>query len=305
MNNVKAVVDVGTNSVKFLVARKREDGAMEVLADENDVTRLGEGLRRSGALRPEALERTARAVEAFAARGRGARAEVVVTGTMALRTARNSLAFSVRVKELTGLDLQVISPEEEARLSFLAVCKGLPEGDGDLAVFDTGGGSTEFVYGRGGVIEKLFSVQIGAASVTEEFFHRRPLPLESLEGAVREIRRRLAKEGVVGGASRAAGAGGSATTLASIKLRLRSYDSGAAQGVELSLEEVKAMAERLAALTVEESRKIEGLHPDRAPIILAGAAVIRAILEGLEVPSFTVSDRGLRHGVMEELFRAD
>lgn len=305
MKNLKGVIDVGTNSVKFLAAEKRAGSSMEVLIDENAVTRLGEGLSWTGAISPGALERTARAVEIFAARGREAGAEVAVVGTMALRTARNGPAFAARVKELTGLDLRVISSEEEARLSFLAVCKGLPDKKGDLAVFDTGGGSTEFVYGRGGVVEKLFSVQVGAASITEEFFSSRPLPPGALEGAMKEIRRRLSVGGVVGGAFAVAGAGGSVTTLASVKLGLPAYDSRAVHGVELFLEEVKATAERLAGLTVEESRKIAGLHPDRAPIILAGAAVVRAILEEMAVPSFTVSDRGLRHGVMEELFREE
>ena len=303
MNDQKAVIDVGTNSIKFHVARKRPDGSLETILDENDIARLGEGLRETGKISPEPLERNARSVENFVkkARSMGIKSPVIV-GTMALRTASNAREFVSRVKELTDLDVRIIPGEEEARLSWLAVLSGLPRVSGELVTFDTGGGSTEFVFGRGDEIERRFSIPLGAVRITEEFFADDPVLPGSVEKARQEIRRSLEEGGLKGSPSVLVGMGGTVTSLAAVKHEMVTYDPDVVQGSVLTAEDLRSMADRFASLTLEERRKITGLQPKRADVILAGTCIVQAILEMLDLASFTVSDRGLRHGLAYELF---
>jgi exopolyphosphatase/guanosine-5'-triphosphate,3'-diphosphate pyrophosphatase len=303
MDALRAVIDVGTNSIKFHVARKRPDGSLEPVLDKNDIARLGEGLRETGKIAPEPLERNASSVAAFVAEARalGVPAPEIV-GTMALRTASNASDFAARVKELTGLDLRVISGEEEARLSYLAVLSGLPVGKGELVTFDTGGGSTEFVYGKGAEMLRKFSVPLGAVRITEEFFGDDPVREGAVEKAFREIRRSLEEGGVTGSPDVLVGMGGTVTSLASVKHGMEVYDPDVVQGSELTLEEIREMISRFASMTLEERRGIVGLQPKRADVILAGTCIVCALLEIFKASSFTVSDRGLRHGLAYELF---
>ncbi len=303
MDTVKAVIDVGTNSIKFHAARKKADGSLETVLDQNDIARLGEGLRETGLIAPEALERNALSVAAFAEKARELGAVPEIVGTMALRTARNADAFVKRVKELTGLDLKVIPGEEEARLSYLAVLSGLPLDGGDLVTFDTGGGSTEFVYGRGAEMLRKFSVPLGAVRITEEFFADDPVRPGSVDAAMEEIRKSLTGGGVLGSPEVIVGMGGTVTSLASVKFKMETYDPDVVQGSVLTLAELKEMAAMFASMTLEERKGVTGLQPKRADVILAGTCIVCAILELLGASSFTVSDRGLRHGLAYELFR--
>ena len=303
MNGLNAVIDVGTNSIKFHVARKRPDGSLETVLDENDIARLGEGLRETGKIAPEPLERNARSVENFVKKARSMGIESpVIVGTMALRTASNAPEFVSRVKELTDIDLRIISGEEEARLSWLAVLSGFPRVSGELVTFDTGGGSTEFVFGHDEEIDRRFSVSLGAVRITEEFFFDDPVKPGSVEKARQEIRKSLKAGGLKGSPQILVGMGGTVTSLAAVKHEMVTYDPDVVQGSVLTAEDIKSMADRFAALTLEERRKIPGLQPKRADVILAGAYIVQAILELLGVSSFTVSDRGLRHGLAYELF---
>ena len=221
---------------------------------------------------------------------------------MALRTAKNADAFIARVKELSGATLRVIGGEEEARLSYLAVMSGLPVGDGELVTFDTGGGSTEFVYGKGASMLRKFSVTLGAVRITEEFFREDPVLPGAVERAEAEIVKSLKDGGVSGRTDFLVGMGGTVTSLASVKLKMAVYDPDIVQGSTLTLDEINAQIADYAGKTLEQRRAIVGLQPKRADVILAGACIVRAICTLLGVASFTVSDRGLRHGLVYELF---
>lgn len=302
MDTVKAVIDVGTNSIKFHAARKKADGSLETVLDKNDIARLGEGLRETGLISPEALERNALSVAAFAEKAKELGAVPEIVGTMALRTAKNAADFASRVKELTGLDVRIIPGEEEARLSYLAVLSGLPLAGGELVTFDTGGGSTEFVYGRGTEMVRKFSIPLGAVRITEEFFADDPVRPGSVDAAVKEIRSSLTGGGVLGSPEVIVGMGGTVTSLASVKFKMETYDPDVVQGSVLTLAELKDMAAMFASMTLEERKGVTGLQPKRADVILAGTCIVCVILELLGAPSFTVSDRGLRHGLAYELF---
>ena len=187
MNKV-AIIDIGSKSIKFFVGERTEDGTIRTILDTNDIAALGEGLSKTGRISDEALERNAQSVAAFAAKARELGAEKIVSvGTMALRSAENSADFVARVKELCDVGVQIIPGEEEARLSYLAVLSGLPLQDGDLVIFDTGGGSTEFIFGHGTELKNRFSVNLGSNRITEDFFADDPVKEGSVEKAVAQI----------------------------------------------------------------------------------------------------------------------
>jgi len=301
----KAIIDVGTNSIKFCLAGETADGSWAVLRDTADIARLGERLNETGLIGPEPLERNAQSVARFAAEARACGAdEVVAVGTMALRTAKNAAAFIARVKELCGVELRVLSGEEEAQYSYAAVISGI-EGaaDADLMTMDTGGGSTEFAFGAAGKIVRRFSLNVGAVRFTEEYLSQMPVPDEKLAQAQSQIKKELSEGGVAGPVKFLVGMGGTVTSMAAVRHKMAKYDPGVIHGSALTLDEVNAQVAGYAARTLAQRCEIVGLHPKRADVILAGACIVKAVLELTGAPALTVSDRSLRHGLMCELFK--
>ncbi len=301
----KAIIDVGTNSIKFCLAEETGNGSYTVVKDTNDIARLGEGLKETGLIGPEPLERNAQSVANFAAEAKAAGAdEVVAVGTMALRTAKNAAAFIARVKELCGVELKVLSGEEEAQYSYVAVMSGI-EGaaDADLVTMDTGGGSTEFVFGTAGKIVRKFSLNVGAVRFTEQYLSQMPVAAEKLAEAQAQIKKELSEGGVSGPVKFLVGMGGTVTSMASVKHKMAKYDPDVIQGSTLTLDDINAQIADYAAKTLDQRREIVGLQPKRADVILAGACIVKAVLELTGAHELTVSDRSLRHGLMYELFK--
>jgi len=297
-----AVIDVGTNSVKFHVAEHRPSGEWRTVVDRADVTRLGEGLSASGALGAEAMKRTADAITGMVdeARREGAVA-IAAVGTAGLRNASNSAALSDAVRERCGVGIDVISGEEEARLAYLAAVAGL-DIRGTLVVFDTGGGSSQFTFGGKAKVDERFSVDVGAVRFTERF---------GLDGPVSEDVLREALEAIAADFGRLegrkvpdaiVGMGGAVTNMAAVSHRLTTYDPDLVQGTVLDRAELDRQIELYRTTTADERRSIDGLQPNRAEVILAGACIVRTILTLLGRDAFTVSDRGLRHELLVERF---
>lgn len=303
--SIKAVIDVGTSSIKFCVADGKADGSFKVIKDANDIAKLGEGLKDTGVIGAEALERNAQSVAKFAREAKEAGADqICIVGTMALRTAKNTADFSKRVKELCGINVRVIPGDEEAQLSYTAVISGIAGAvDANLVSFDTGGGSTEFVFGSKGKMERKFSLNIGGIRITEQFLAKMPVSAENLATARAEIRKELSDGGVSGPVKFLVGMGGNVTSMASVKHKMAKYDPDVIQGSVLTLADVRAQIEAYAGETLEERKKTIGLQPKRADVILAGACIVEAIMELCGVDQCTVSDRGLRHGLLYTLFR--
>ncbi|MBR5231383.1 MAG: Ppx/GppA family phosphatase [Clostridia bacterium] len=298
-----AIIDIGTNSIKFFVGEHQEDGTIKTVLDKNDIAQLGEGLRETGLINPEALERNAQSVAAFAKEALENGAEKIVSvGTMALRTAKNSADFVARVKELCGVEVQIIPGEEEARLSYLAVLSGLPlEEGGELVIFDTGGGSTEFIFGQGTTLKNRFSVNLGALIITENFFNDDPVKEGSVDAAIAYIDKEFAAAGVAGKPLQVVGMGGTVTSMGAVKHKMVKYNPDIIQGSTLTREDVQEQVDTYAARTVEQRRELPGLQPKRAGTILAGACILKDILARLDAPQLTISDRGLRHGLAFDL----
>ena len=298
----QAVVEIGTNSVKYTVA-ELSDGVVSFVKDVNTVTRLGEGLKDSGMLSAEAMERTARVVADYVEQAHEDGAEQIeVVGTMALRSAGNSSRFEVRVKELAHIGLRIISGEEEARLSFESVLCEVPKSVlRDLLVFDLGGGSTEFVYSCFGKITRAFSVNIGSVELTEKFLPEAPAPLSAVSRLKAVIRAELVKNGVKGRPACLVGTGGNLTTLFMLKSAMPEYDAENLSGMTVSKTELEALIKELACRTLDERRAMQGMNPARADIVLAGACAVSAVMEITESRSLMLSLRGLRHALLAEM----
>jgi exopolyphosphatase / guanosine-5'-triphosphate,3'-diphosphate pyrophosphatase len=297
-----AVVDVGTNSVKFVVGEREPDGSWRTVADRAEITRLGEGAEDSG-LGAEPMRRTVDAVAGMVDEARrGGAAEIAAVGTAVLRTAKNAAELIDAVDERCGVRIEVVSGEEEARLAYLAATTALGRPQGALVVFDTGGGSSQFTFGRGGRVDERFSVDVGAVRVAERY---------RLDGVVDDEQLDAALDGVAAELTRLDGhpppdavvaMGGVLTNLAAVKHELADYDPDVVQGTVLDLAEVDRQIELYRARSADERRGIVGLQPKRAEVILAGACIVRTVLEKLGAGSLTVSDRGLRHGLLAERF---
>lgn len=294
-----SVIDIGTNSIKFCVAQKASDGTLEVLKDANDIARLGEGLRETGLISPEALERNAQSVAAFAREaGELGAGKVLAVGTMALRTAKNTADFTARVKELCGLTVEVLPGDEEARLAYLAVLSGLPVQDGELVIFDTGGGSTEFIFGQGKELKNRMSVNLGAVLITEKHLSDDPVKPGAVQAALAEIKDTFDKAQVKGNPVQLVGMGGTVTSMGAVKHKMVKYDPDVIQGSELTLADVEEQINDYSAKTLEKRREIPGLQPKRADVILAGACILKDILSRMNADRLVISDRGLRHGLL-------
>jgi exopolyphosphatase/guanosine-5'-triphosphate,3'-diphosphate pyrophosphatase len=302
-----AALDVGTNSVLMLVAEPGPGGCPRRVCDRSRVTRLGEGLGASGRIGQAGAARTLEALGEFASQARSLGVErVAAVGTMCLRTAANAGEFIERVRSETGLALEVISGQEEARLTFRGVTGQLPVRAERLAVVDPGGGSTEVIFGQGGAEMKIVSRQsldVGVVLLTERFLRSDPIAPAELEA----MRAWLRVEGYAGVRPEQAfdalvAVGGSATTLAAVALGLEPYDPDRVHGHQFSAGELEEWLARLAGLSLAERRRLPGLEPKRAEVLPAGAAILLTLLERLDVDQLTISDRGLRHGLWLERF---
>jgi exopolyphosphatase/guanosine-5'-triphosphate,3'-diphosphate pyrophosphatase len=309
------VVDIGTNSTRLLIADVRV-GAIEELDRRSEVTRLGQGVDASGRLAEEAMERVFATLGAYRdamdAAAVPADARVAVL-TSAARDAANGSDFTTRVRDDYGLDARTIVGDEEARLTFRGATHDRdPQDRTPLLVFDIGGGSTELIVGAAGDGDRPagtafhVSLQAGVVRQTERHLHHDPPPPHELQQLAGDVRATI--EAGVPGAIRASAAGavgvaGTATSLAAIDQELDPYDPRRVHGYVLELAEAELLLARLAQMDLGERRDVRGLHPDRAPTIVAGAAILVEVLRAFGLDRAEVSEHDILHGVALE--RAD
>jgi exopolyphosphatase/guanosine-5'-triphosphate,3'-diphosphate pyrophosphatase len=315
-----ASIDIGTNTVLLLIAERDPQGRLVPIVERARITRLGQGVDRSRALAPEAVERTLESLAEYGSllRQHGVR-EVDAVGTSAMRDAAGGERFRARAKELLGTEPRVVSGDEEARLTFVGGTSGL-ELDGAITAFDVGGGSTEIVRGRfepaenqGAVPRSTLafrkSLDIGSVRLFERIVDNDP----PSGGELAQIRDAVAAElaglpapteqerkGVL------VGIAGTVTTLAAVARGIDPYDGARVHGLVLPKEEIDEIARRLASLKVEERRKLPGMEPKRADVIVAGACIVQSVVVWSGADRLMVSDRGVRWGLALELAaRAD
>jgi exopolyphosphatase / guanosine-5'-triphosphate,3'-diphosphate pyrophosphatase len=301
-----ATIDLGSNTVRLLVAdvESGRPGWQTVLQDQQ-VTRLGEGLAVSGRLASAAMARTRAAVSDYVARARAAgAARIDVVATSAVREAVNGREFAAALEESTGVVVRVIGGEEEARLTVRGVLHGL-EARGRSVVFDIGGGSTEYVLaGPGGPIAAV-SLRLGVVPLAERYpFPGRVDPTRYAR-LTDEVKAQLARELPAAirdtRGARLVGTAGTVTTLAALDLGLEHYEAARVQGHRLSRRAVAELLGRLGALTVAERAALPCLEPGRADLIVAGVAIVAETMACLQASELIVSDHGLREGLLLEV----
>jgi len=298
-----AVIDAGTNSIKFHIGEHDAGGKWRTVVDRAELTRLGEGLAQQGVIIDAALERTVAAIAGMAdeAKRHGVRALAAV-GTAGLRIASNASQVVAAIQARTGVEIEVISGEEEGRLAYVAARAGLGLSKGSLVVFDTGGGSSQFTFGHDAVVDERFSVDVGAVRYTERFGLDHAVSPEVLRAAMAAIAADLSRIDGRAVPDALVAMGGAVTNITAVRHALATYDPEVVQGSVLVRAEIDRQIELYRSRDADARRAIVGLQPKRAEVILAGACIVRTVMEKLGRQSFTVSDRGLRHGVLAERF---
>lgn len=300
-----AAIDIGTNTILLLIAEIKGDGTFSVLEDRAEITRLGEDVDRTRLISAAAEARGVAAMRAYLERCRSLGVtEIVAVGTSALRDARNAADFSDRLRRELALELRVLSAEDEAVYSYLAVQRGLGLKANEVLVVDVGGGSTEFIWGRQAKLYRWASLDLGAVRLTERYLPSDPATEDEckrLEAVIdRELDALLRDWGGRPVFSALVGIAGTFTTLAAVEKGLTDYSHSEVHGSRLCGAKVRRQIRLYQALPVAGRRKIPGLEPERADVILAGAILIGRIMALFGLDEAVVSDQGIRYGLLYE-----
>jgi exopolyphosphatase/guanosine-5'-triphosphate,3'-diphosphate pyrophosphatase len=295
-----AVVDLGTNTTRLLVADV-EDGRVNEITRRNTVTRLGEGVDAGSRLLDGAMERVFDALAGYRREIDELAAErTVAVATSAVRDSENGDWFQRELLERFGIEARIISGDEEARLTFAGATAERPPGGDPVLVLDIGGGSTEFVVGRSGEQPSFHvSTQAGSVRQTERHIHSDPPKrdeVDELAGDVRQIIESQVPADVRGSVRDGVAVAGTPTSLAAIDQRLDPYDSSKIHGYRLELGACERILDMLASVPEDERRKVVGLHPDRAPTIVAGAVILTQAMGAFGLQAIEVGEHDILYG---------
>lgn len=293
-----ASIDIGTNTILLLIA-KVEEGEIHPLFEIETIARLGEGVQKNGILLKEAMDRGLQTLAQYLKWCQEMGVEKIFTvGTSALREAKNSEIFLKMSKEKLDLAIEIISGEEEARLSFLAVAKDLQEVEESILVVDVGGGSTEFILGKGGQISQWISLPLGSVRFTEQFLLSNLVQEEEWKKMENEIHQLLLKIPHAKKPLTMIAVGGTATTLASVEQGLEEFIPEKIHYFVLKKEALEKQIFLYRSKTIAGRKKITGLPLARAEVILAGAAILYMAMVKIKCPSVMISCHGVRYGIL-------
>ncbi len=300
-----AGIDIGTNTLRLLIAEFSADGRYRTVVSGRHITRLGEGLSGTGRLRDEAMDRAIRVLKGFADKcDENNVNNIYAVATSAVREAANGVDFINEVKIRTGIDVNIISGDEEARLTMRGVCSGLDIAEKDALLMDIGGGSTEFILTSKGEILFKVSTDIGVVRFTEQYIKSDPPEEEEMEFLGGIIEDRLSKVGSGKGYSGVEfiGTAGTVTTLAAIDQMMRVYDAEKINGYRIKRDGVQKILMMMSSMTNKDRKELPGVEEGREDIILAGAMVVYKVMERFGFDEMTVSDAGLREGLVVDLY---
>ena len=300
-----AAIDCGTNSIRLLIADIDSSNFREIYRTM-EIVRLGQGVDQNKAFHPDAIARTLAAVDLFAQEisKRGVE-HIRFCATSATRDATNRELFIDGVKQRLGVEPEVISGEEEARLSFIGATKEFAQSDAPFLVVDIGGGSTEFVYGHSDV-EFAKSVNIGCVRMTERNIHSDPPKTEEIENARRDIQEAIAVAASIVPITQAKtliAVAGTATSVAASALNLETYDRHLIHLSRVSAEQTHHAAITFAAMNAEERSHVGFLHPGRADVFAAGSLVLSEIMKATGAKEFVASEADILDGIAWSLAR--
>lgn len=294
-----AAIDIGTHSVLLLILEK-QNGGMRKLADEAALTRIGEGMGHSRRFGAGGMERTLAVLQRYKDLcNRHGVEKITAVGTAAFRKAENAAEFLFQVRNECGLEIEVISGEREAQITWKAASADFGP---KIMVVDVGGGSTEII-----TPERMLSLPIGSVMLTENFVCSDPVAEGEYRNICAEIENHLRRSGfdrsATQGLERLVATAGTATTLGAIHEKIKVYKHDTVHGLVLSIEEIRNIIAGLRIKTVEERKKIPGLEPGRADVILAGSLLVEKTAGHFGFNAVTVSDRGVRWGLLYEAFQ--
>lgn len=288
-----AAIDIGTNSTRLLVADVGDDDSVVELERKLEITRLGEGVDESAVLQQAPMQRVLDTVEEYVTLARRlSPRHVLAAATSAVRDARNGGEFLAELESRFGISARLLSGEEEAATTFRGVTSAGPVAYGTLIV-DIGGGSTELTIGGDGGVLSAESLQVGSVRLTERFLASDPPTADEIAACTEHVRSLLPDLDPPA----TIGVAGTITTLAGVDLDLQVYDHERVHGHRLSRDAIDRLADRLAAVALPEREKILHLVPKRAPVIVAGAVILRAIMDAYAIDALEVSERDILHGI--------
>jgi exopolyphosphatase / guanosine-5'-triphosphate,3'-diphosphate pyrophosphatase len=301
-----AVVDMGTNSTRLLVG-EIEDGRVRELDRRSHVTRLGRGVDLSAQLCTEAIDEVCAVVGEYIGVYESLGAEQVsAIATSAVRDAANADAFVAELRERFMLDARILDGGEEARLTYRGATWDRPPAL-DTLVVDIGGGSTELIVGTGPEVGSFASLQCGTVRHSERYLTTDPPAASALEDLATDVRGLIEAELPVDSrppAEAGMAVAGTPTSLAAIDLRLDPYDRDAVHGHRLSLTSIQRMCSELASMTLGQRREVTGLHPDRAPTIVAGVVILIQVMRAFSLSEIEVSEHDILYGGALEAAKA-
>jgi exopolyphosphatase/guanosine-5'-triphosphate,3'-diphosphate pyrophosphatase len=296
-----AVVDIGSNSVRLLIARQTPDGGLEELEREANVTRLGQGVDTAGRLADDAMQRTYDVLAGYARKieAHGCDRAIAVL-TSAVRDSANGAEFADAVRSDYGLEPHILEGTEEARLTYLGATSERDPADlTPTLVLDIGGGSTEMIVGAGPEVRFRVSTQAGVVRQTERHLHDDPPTSEQADALAADVRQILADNvaaEIRTAVQRGIAVAGTATSLAAIAQHLEPYDPERVHGFRLSIDECERILSELSAMPLERRREVPGLHPDRAPTIIAGVLIFREVVRLFGLAEIEVSEHDILRG---------
>ncbi len=303
-----ASIDIGTNSVLLLVVERRAEGGFDAILERAEITRLGREVDRTHRLSSKGIKDTLEVLERYRQESRALGAEdCVASATSAARDASNGAEFLCAAQQRLGVEVQLLSGELEASLTFSAVFQdfGSRHPDSTLVMIDVGGGSTELVFGdpqHPGAISFRHSYDVGSVRLTERFITTDPVVPTERQALIAHLRQTFADLPKPPARIHPVGVAGTVTTLYALEHRIDPYDASLVHGGKLTLEQLRVLSRRLWEMRLAERRVLPGLQPKRADVICAGAAILELALEQLGASDCLVSDRGLRWGLLLRSF---
>lgn len=296
-----AAIDIGTNSVRLIIAEALRGGKYRILDDEKQTTRLGKNLSQTGHLDPEAVELSLQALRRMKQIADGYQVqELRAIATCAVREASDGPDFCRRVLEEVGIQIDVVSARKEAQLAFYGVLRGFDLEGKNVAVVDIGGGSTEIILASGKLIEEIFTTPLGAVRLTELFQTQQTLGQDEFNQLLDGIERRLRKhtKKLRFFPHSLIGSGGTFTALATMVMARKGQSGLPVQGYQVTRAEVRHLLDRLRKMSPKARRNLAGLSPDRADIIVAGIAIIDCVMGHFDINLLQVHTGGVRDGLL-------
>jgi exopolyphosphatase/guanosine-5'-triphosphate,3'-diphosphate pyrophosphatase len=301
--SIVAVVDIGSNSIRLLIADKTDDGQITELDRQANVTRLGQGVDTSNKLADDAMQRTYKVLADYAERiDKYDCDDKIAVLTSAVRDSDNGQEFAQTIQQRYGLTPHVLKGDEEARLTYLGATSGRDPADTTpTLVLDIGGGSTEMIIGSGPEVRFRVSTQAGVVRQTERHLHDDPPTNQQMDALAQDVRTILidnVPEELRTQVKRGIAVAGTATSLAAIAQHLDPYDPEKVHGYELTTDECDRILGELKTMTLAQRREVPGLHPDRAPTIIAGVLIFKEVVQLFGLTKIEVSEHDILRGAV-------